>query len=130
MKSFIIIIIVILSVGIIVLTVLNVILSQTRIDPKKYPSVKGSFGLNVNSKIVDLNGSLSQINKCGVNKSSPCVSSVNSLSEAVDYCNFNADICDTFLYSNGNVIIVDSTGIIVDDNSYDRYSRQYPTIIN
>ena len=115
--------IVLLSIGVIVLTILNVLLSINRIDPKNCGIINGEFIVTSGSKIINSNGELDVIEKCGSNGSSLCNSNVSNLHDAIEYCNSYASICNSFLFHDNTVSIVNFTDKIVKDNGYDLYTR-------
>ena len=104
---------------------LNVALSINLIDPKECPIVNGDFGIIPGTKLITLNGELAQIERCGNTFDLPCNSRVDNLAGAINYCNTYANICTSFVYTDGIVTIVDSQAVQSSDSNYDLYSRQY-----
>lgn len=112
-------------VGIVYLIYISVKLNSERIEPNQCPTSKGEYGVTTGTSY--RNGdALAIIKECGPRGDSDCSFEVNSVSEAITYCNSFAHICDAIVLSNSGkqAYIVDTKATRTTDPSFDMFEPQ------
>lgn len=113
----------ILFIFFILLCILNVYLSLSKIDPNNCPKSNGQFGLQI-----DRNGKVQE--NCGTNASSICsFKNIVSLTDAVYTCNAMHELCNAFTYNKGIMNIIDQNSLVINNskignNKIEVYVRQ------
>lgn len=83
----------ILFILVVGLIVYNTMITLQRIDPKKCPQIKGSFGVQTR-RVTSI------VSKCGISGTDQCsFSNVDDLDAAITRCTILAEVCTSFTYS-------------------------------